>query len=233
MVLPKAVRLIGTVEKARMVYIEDYVLQYLTICEEEAETEAEMKAGTKEETILYGKKEKDGGTTAYLIYRVYRQTGQDRPEKEFQGKNYNKEYVRLGYMDQETGAIVLDDWGKGENLKGYYVFYDADEKMKEYLGECYERQLRQKKQNNSRPAKIKRNPALERGERSENTPAELVALSNADRERGCSPFLWIRIAVIGIFIVFCAIAVTTVNGFDKLNDFIQTAVLTGEIMESP
>ena len=57
--------------------------------------------------------------------------------------------------------------------------------------------------------------------------------ADGDRERMRSPFLWIRMAVLCIFIVFCAIAVTTVNGFDKLNDFIQTAVLAGELMDNP
>lgn len=30
---------------------------------------------------------------------------------------------------------------------------------------------------------------------------------------------------------FCAIAVTTVNKYDKINDFVQAAVHTGEMME--
>jgi hypothetical protein len=57
-------------------------------------------------------------------------------------------------------------------------------------------------------------------------------LSNMDERQGKSPFLWIRTVVICIFIVFCAIAVLTVNSFDKLNDFIQTAVLTEEIIDA-
>ncbi len=246
MALPKAVRLVGTVGQAEKVYVEDYVLQYLTICEEETESGGE--------TVLYGRKEREGKTRAYLIYGIYRQTGQDRPEKKLHGK-----YGRLGYINPETGAIVLDDWGEGRTLEGYYVFYDADEKMKDFLGDCYERQLRLQNRKKMRtdsgqpdeggmetPGKKKQPEgtgwqeaesmeAADRRMASGRVPAELVALCRADgdRERMRSPFLWIRMAVLCIFIVFCAIAVTTVNGFDKLNDFIQTAVLAGELMDNP
>ena len=37
MALPKAVRAVGTIDKARIVYIEDDVLHYLTVCEVEEE----------------------------------------------------------------------------------------------------------------------------------------------------------------------------------------------------
>ena len=33
-----------------------------------------------------GRKEREGRTRAYLIYGIYRQTGQDRPEKKLHGK---------------------------------------------------------------------------------------------------------------------------------------------------
>lgn len=218
MVRPKAARVVGTVERSRLVYIEDYVLQYLTVCEEEEEE--------KEETVLYGRKEKDGGAEVYMIYGIYRQMGQDGSEGEDSGEKFDGKYRRLGYLHRETGAIVMDDWGAGENLKGYYVFYDAEEKMKDCLGEYYERQQLKRK----KPYK----GSSDAGEkmRSQNSLAELVALSNTDKGRERQPFLWIRMIVIGIFIVFCAIAVMTVNSFDKLHDFIQTAVLTGEIMDA-
>lgn len=238
MELPKAVRMVGTIEKTRIIYIEDYVLQYLTVCEEE-ETQKDA------ETILYGKKEISGEVDVYMIYGIYKQAGRDCAERgglekkgigengkvEEKEKKFNKKYRRLGYLNRETGAIVLDDLGEGQTLKGYYIFYDADERMKDYLGEYYERQLWQKKQNSSRASYVKKSPVIAEAEQSGS--AELVALSNAEREKEFSPFLWIRMAVICIFIVFCAIAVTTVNGFDKLNDFIQTAVWAGEIIDTP
>lgn len=221
--MPKAARVIGTVEKKRMVYIEDYVLQYLTVCEEEDKST---------EKILYGKKEKNGESEIYMIYGVYEQEGQAFAEQPF-----GRKYGRLGHLDRETGAIVLDDWEPGRKLKGYYVFYDAEEKMKDYLGNYYEKRIWGKRQD-----AVPQNKGMEACNSDaafcgEAKGAELVALSAADKtghaalKREHSPFLWIRMAVICIFIIFCTIAVMTVNSFEKLNDFIQAAVMAGEIME--
>lgn len=224
MVRPKAVRVVGTIEKKRIVYIEDYVLQYLTVCEEEEEKNTE--------TILYGKKEVSGETAVYMIYGICRQTGQDRMDRERKGQTFHQKYSRLGYLHRDTGAIILDDWGAEETLKGYYIFYDAEEQMKECLSEYYERQLSIKKQDAFSKSFLKAGSDAGETARAKGSTAELVALSNRNERQGKSPFLWIRAVVICIFIVFCAIAVMTVNSFDKLNDFIQTAVLTEEIIDA-
>ena len=63
--------------------------------------------------------------------------------------------------------------------------------------------------------------------------AELVALSREEEGERVSLYLWIRIAVVGILIVFCAIAVTTVDGYDKISNFVQAAVRTGEMIDEP
>lgn len=223
--LPKAVRLVGTIEKKRVVYIEDYVLQYLTVCEED-ETEQDAL------TVLYGKKEINGETKIYMIYGIYKQTGQDYAGQGDIGQELGKKYIRLGYLHKETGAIVLDDWGREQTLKGYYVFYHAEERMKDYLAEYYTRQLQQKKQNPSGKTYQETGAVAEAVRMPKSNTAELVALSNVEHGRRESPFLWIRMVVVCIFIIFCAIAVLTVNNYDKLNDFVQTAVLTGEIMDT-
>ena len=100
MIRPKAVRAVGTIEKMRIVYIEDYVLQYLTVCEEEIDKNTE--------TILYGKKEMSGEAVIYMIYGICRQMGQDHMEKVRAGERFDDKYIRLGYLHWETGAIVLD-----------------------------------------------------------------------------------------------------------------------------
>ena len=65
--------------------------------------------------------------------------------------------------------------------------------------------------------------------------AELVALSNEtymERTLEESPiYSFIRAVVIVIFIIFCAIAVTTVNSFEKMQDFSNTAVQMNESMK--
>ncbi len=246
MALPKAVRAVGTIDKARIVYIEDYVLQYLTVCEEEEEDD-----GT--ETVLYGKKEISGGTEIYFIYGICRQRGQGLPEESIgEGgkgkaateagraeeaktkKTFPGSYRRLGHLDPDTGGIILDDWGRGQMLTGYYVFFDAEEKMKDDLGKLYERRQRKKRQDTETESIRPDGEETSGGGKDRNSSgdaAELVALSNRDRRHGKSPFLWVRMAVLCIFIIFCAIAVMTVNSFDKLHDFIQTAVMTGEMID--
>ena len=107
-------------------------------------------------------------------------------------------------------------------MTGYYVFYDADEQMKDCLGQYYERQLLKKQDFSPKSLDLEL----------KSSTAELVALSNTYERRRESPFLWIRMVVICIFVIFCAIAVMTVNSFDKLNDFIQTAVWMGEIIDT-
>ena len=227
MELPKAARVVGTMEDKRVVYLEDYVLQYLAVCRgEETQSGGEM--------ILYGKKEIRKGTEIYIIYGIDRQE-ENIIEKERKSgfRSSDKGYRRLGYLHPETGAIILDDWKEGEALQGYYVFYDADETMKDCLGDYYGRQLR-KDRHNSAPGLNdydRSTPGDLEEENASGQTAELVALSSINKQKGGSPFLWIRIVVAGIFIIFCAIAVLTVNNYDKLCGFIQTAVFTQEIMD--
>ena len=232
MILPKAVRAVGAMEKKRIVYLEDYVLQYLTVCAQEEEEQ-----GTR--TVLYGKKERDGDTDIYLIYGLYKQKEESASVKAQEGKEerqnhvlpMEKKYRRLGYIHPETGGIMLDGWGPGQTVQGYYVFYDAEEKMKECLGEYYGRKSG-KERTYAPDSQSSQESVQDRGKTMKASHAsELVALSRAEEKKGGSPFLWVRIAVVGIFIIFCAIAVMTVNSFDKLYDFVQTAVMTEEIMD--
>lgn len=56
-------------------------------------------------------------------------------------------------------------------------------------------------------------------------PEAASKVGMAEEEKGqmdeTSPYLWIRIAAIGILVIFCAIAVTTINEYDKMNDFVR------------
>lgn len=63
-------------------------------------------------------------------------------------------------------------------------------------------------------------------EKSNKKQAELVALSSKWERDTDTPFIWIRIAAIGILAIFCAIAVITINEYDKIMDFVQTAAWT-------
>ena len=65
--------------------------------------------------------------------------------------------------------------------------------------------------------------------------AELVTLSDdilMERTLEESPiYSLIRAVVIVIFIIFCAIAVTTVNNFEKMKEFTNTAVQMNESID--
>lgn len=209
--MPEAISLVGTMEEDRVIYIEDYALQYLKAVRKEGRAE-------EDKFLLYGNRGRNAGKEIYVIYGICSQEEWQHDWEE-EGKRYEwigSLAVKGRNAEDEMGKMVLT--GKengGRALNGYYIFYDADNKMKERLGKYYEESV-----NRSRYQQMT------------GKKAELVALSSEEwTERTSSPYLWIRIAVTAILIIFCAIAVTTVNRYDKINDFVQTAVRTGEMIE--
>lgn len=211
MELPEAISLVGRMEEDRVIYIEDYALQYLKALRKEGRME-------EDKFVLYGNRGRNAGKEIYVIYGICSQE-EWKYDREEEGKGYEwigSLSVKGRNAEAEMGRMVLAEKGNdGRALNGYYIFYDADNKMKERLGKYYEESV-----NRSRYQQMT------------GKKAELVALSSKERvERAPSPYLWIRIAVIAILIIFCAIAVTTVNKYDKINDFVQAAVRTGEMIE--
>lgn len=208
--LPEISRKIGTVHEDRLVYIEEYVLQYLELLK---------KRENQEERIsFYGKRERTSKAETYIIYGI---CGQDEEEA------WNR---KKGNVYELIGSLDIRQWKKGNDLcrgmligiageertvDGYCIFYDADDEMKERLSRYYESSIYRVQ------GRDKKNP-----EQMDKRQAELVALSSKEGENTSSPFLWIRAAAIGIFIIFCAIAVITVNEYDKMMDFVQTAAWT-------
>lgn len=209
--MPEAISLVGTMEEDRVIYIEDYALQYLKAVRKEGRAE-------EDKFLLYGNRGRNAGKEIYVIYGI---CSQEEWQHDWEEEGKSHEWigslaVKGRNAEDEMGRMVLT--GKengGRALNGYYIFYDADNKMKERLGKYYEESV-----NRSRYQQMT------------GKKAELVALSSEEwTERTSSPYLWIRIAVTAILIIFCAIAVTTVNRYDKINDFVQTAVRTGEMIE--
>lgn len=214
MELPEIASQTGTIDNDRIVYIEDYALQYLKMIRR-------MEAAEEDKFILYGKKEKSLGKETYIIYGICRQ-GEER--------RYCSEgtYDFIGYLDTKGwGAgedfcrnILLGTENGGEPAGGYYIFYDADDKMKECLGQYYEES-------------VNRSRYISQREQTGRELAELVALSNKEQNNRIMLYIWIRIVVTGILIIFCAIAVVTLNDYGKMDDFVQTAIQTSEWMEEP
>lgn len=212
---PEAVKKVGSIDDTRSVYIEDYALQYMKIYKDSDISE-------EAEIILYGSKKTDTGTETYIIYGACRQPKES---------GFFENYDAVGYLDLESwrhgegysSGIVMGNQNSGQPVGGYYVFYDADEDMKVCLSQCHEYDLRKNRE------------YRDKGGAGETIdfPAELVALSDERRIEDISFYILIRMAVICILIIFCAIAVTTINNYDKLSDFVQTAVQTSEMMEEP
>lgn len=216
MELPEIAGRAGTMDDDRIVYIEEYVLQYLKIIKQ-------TELAKEDKFLLYGKKEKSLDREIYIIYGICRQ-------EEWQHclGTEGKDYYLIGSLDMEIleegdnfcRNIMLGNKNGGQPAGGYYVFYHADDKMKERLGEYYEENRKHSRYIAQRE---------ETGEKL----AELVALSNEEQCSGAVLYIWIRMAAIGILIIFCAIAVVTINGYEKMNDFVQIAVQTAELMEEP
>lgn len=210
MKLPEVTALVGTIEGSRVIYIEDYALQYLKALRKE-------EGMGEDKFVLYGRRGRDADKEVYIIYGICSQEEWQYGRGE-EGRRY--EWIgslgRKGRNEEgEPGRMELfGKEGDRRSLDGYYIFYDADDGMKERLGKYYEKSLNRS-----------------RGQQTMGKKAELVALSSEEQTERASPYIWIRIAVTAILIIFCAIAVTTVNKYDKINDFVQAAVHTGEMME--
>ena len=210
MELPEAASLVGKIEENRIIYIEDYALQYLKALRKEGVVEGDKFA-------LYGTRRDDEGKEVYIIYGICGLGEQQyNQEKTDQGYEWIGELeAGRGRAGEEPGKIFLTGRKNSRHpVSGYYIFYDENDKMKARLGEYYEE-------------------CVNRGRYKEATgkKAELVALSMKEQSEEISLYTWIRIAVTAILIIFCAIAVTTINEYDKMSNFAQAAVHTGEMIE--
>lgn len=231
MELPEIARRIGTIDRTRIVYIEEYVLQYLRTygCEDIS----------KEEVIsLYGRHERREGVNIYIIYAACRETQEHEMRQETtENKAVEEIYVKIGSLRHRCPTNVTKDKQEvlleGEHhvgaLKGYYVFYDSNEWMKDYLVQHYEKKLQQVQQ----PIVQKECYTNIEAQTTQEELAELIALSHSSVGQAHRFYRWIRMAVVCILIIFCAIAVTTINEPNKMEDFVQTIRQTSEWAEQP
>lgn len=133
MQLPTMVKQIGAVDGNEKVYIEDYVYAYLN----------ELKAEKKNlplRAALFGHVYHKENQTFYLVYgavSIVDELAFGRSEEQVR-KEYFEEYELIGYVNIYGNKQELP--GKKD---GYYIFYEKNEAMQNYLLFCY-RQMKRK-----------------------------------------------------------------------------------------
>ncbi len=223
MEVPEVVKRIGKIDGKRKIYIEDYVLSYLERFKFE-ETEG------NERIILYGKRERNFSEEICVIYGAEKKNPREIVQKE----SIFSVYEEVGCLNTDMWkctqgmceGILIGDGNGGQPIEGYYIFYEKEPIMGKYLGLTYEEE-------------IKRVPYARQSEKKEeeakaaSAQAELVALSQTEVLPESPVYDIIRAVVICIFIIICAMAITTVNNFEKMEDFKEAAVEMNEALEEP
>lgn len=126
--LPEIVKEVGKTSEGNRVYVEDYVYTYLFKLKAE-DRELPLRAA------LYGHVCKKGDKSIYLIYGAASVTNEllkGRDEEQVR-KEFFEEYELIGYVNIYGSR---QEWPGKKN--GYYVFYETNEAMQNYLISCYE-----------------------------------------------------------------------------------------------
>ncbi len=189
MQLPKTVRQIGDVGGNGRVYIEDYVYTYLNQLKME-------KRNFPLRAALFGHVYHKEGKTFYLVYgaaNVVDELSWGRNEEQVR-KEFFESYELIGYVNIYGNKQELP--GKKD---GYYIFYDKNESMQNYLLFCYE----QKKGKRDRKERETTDMA-----------GKSVSVSIKDL---------IKRLIYGSCIIILTIAVTSINDYDKMCGFAEAA----------
>ncbi len=133
--MPDIVRRIGYIDEQNRVYIEDYVYSYLNGVREKADF-IPLRAA------LFGHVIRKENAYCAMIYgasRVVEELEYGRNEEEIR-KEFFEDYELIGYVN-----IVKNKQAVPEKGKGYFIFYESNEAMQNYLSFCYEREKKAKK----------------------------------------------------------------------------------------
>lgn len=201
MQLPTMVKQIGRVDGNEKVYIEDYVYAYLN----------ELKAEKKNlplRAALFGHVFHKENQTFYLVYgavSIVDELAFGRSEEQVR-KEYFEEYELIGYVNIYGNKQELP--GKKD---GYYIFYEKNEAMQNYLLFCY----RQMKRNG-----IGKNEISCIG-------GEVSKFSRTTSRVSIREV--IKRLIYGVSIIILSIAVTTINDYKKMYGFVETAGRAAEL----
>lgn len=207
MQLPDMVKQVGRINGKERVYVEDYVYTYLN------ELKKEKSILTKTEFLpekvfplriaLFGHVFHKEEQNIYLVYgaaSVVEELENGKDEEQVR-KEFFKEYELIGYVNIYGNKQELP--GKRE---GYYIFYEKNEAMQGYLLACYERKNKSKTRRLS--GKGNRYREFVQPERRK----AVFSISET-----------IKKLLYGECIVILALAVTTINDYNKMNGFVEAA----------
>lgn len=191
--MPDIVRRIGYIDEQNRVYIEDYVYSYLNGLRAKADF-FPLRAA------LFGHVIRKENVCCYMIYGascVVEELEYGRNEEQIR-KEFFEDYELIGYVN-----IVKKKQTVPEKGKGYFIFYESNEAMQNYLSFCYEREKKTNKKdkmsgNFTYPCHGKRR----------------VCVGNLTRQ---------IFTLAGVLIL--ATAICAVNDYDKMHGFVE---MTGE-----
>lgn len=179
--LPSNIRKIGNVTGEKRVYIEDYVYTYLNGLGEE-------KSALPVRVALYGHACTGEKMQFFLIYGascVVEELQNGREQEQIR-RDYFPEYDLLGYVNIYSPQKLSEK-------EGYYIFYEANEPMQNYLVSCYK----------SKQAKRQQDMAGE--------PRKWQSAGEAFKK-----------ALLLLLTIMAAVSVITINEYASMNAFVET-----------
>ena len=193
MKIPDIVRRIGRIDETNRVYIEDYAYSYLNGLQAKTDI-LPLRAA------LFGHVIQKENACYYMIYgasSIVEELEYGRNEEQIR-KEFFEDYELIGYVN-----IIKNKRPVPEPGKGYFVFYESNEAMQNYLTFCYEREKKKKKKDGMIEDFMK--PCQEK--------------------RRAYAGEMIRQVVVLACVIILAIAVCAVNDYDKMSGFVE---MTGE-----
>lgn len=177
--LPSIVKQVGNITGQTRVYIEDYVSTYLNEMKKNNE-------GSSVRVALYGHASRADGNRYYFIYGascVVEELENGREQEQIK-EEYFKDFDLIGYVN------IYKKTDFAERKDGYYIFYENNEAMQNYLLSCYQRQQKR----------------------------AFAGLGWKKVRGGFWKNFLMKIMLCGLIIAI-SVAVITISDYDKMNDF--------------
>ena len=212
MQLPDIVKQIGKADEKERVYIEDYVYTYLHGLKAGGEDLGRVESGQSVfpmRVALFGHAFRKAECSFYMIYgasSVIDELENGKSEEQIR-KEYFGEYELIGYVNIYGGEQRMP--GRKE---GYFVFYEKNEPMQNYLLSCYERKTA--------------SSILHR------QPLGSMKASVRKEARAGSIGNMIRRLFYGGCIILIAMAVNAINDYHKMYGFMEATDRAIAFMES-